>query len=328
MPLGVVADIGGTHARFAVARRSSDGAISLENERKLLTADYPTFEAAFDHYRDGLPFSPRRAVFALAGPTVHEEVKLTNSPWILRPASLNERIGLDDVRLVNDFEAIANGVGGVDASRLMSLETGEPLALPGDGVVSIVGPGSGLGVGLLMRRSGGSRVIACEGGHIGFSPADDVDLHILRFMLTRYPRVSAERLVSGPGLAQIYIALAELEGRAIVPPHAVALWEAALNGTDPRALTAVERWLMLLGTVAGDIALAQGARAVVLAGGILPRFGARLDGGLILSRFRAKGRFETMMRGIPLSLVVHPEPGLLGAAMLLDEGATAPKAAA
>jgi glucokinase len=316
-PLGVVADIGGTNARFAMAVQDECGRVSAVAVRKLCTRDFPSFEAAYQNYLDWLEFRPVRGVFALAGPTNQDEVKLTNCPWVLRPSALKDRIGLDEVRLVNDFEAIACAVGAIDASEFRRLDESRDFDMCTDGVVSVVGPGSGLGVSALHRNNGESHVVPCEGGHVGFAPADEVDIHILRFLLTRYPRVSAERIVSGPGLAQIYIALAQLEGRAIVPPHAVELWEAALSGADPHARAALDRWVMLLGTVAGDIALAQGAKAVVLAGGILPRFGRSLDVALLLSRFRAKGRFETLMRDIQVALVEHPDPGLLGAASLL-----------
>jgi glucokinase len=265
--LGIVADIGGTNARFACAVRDETGRIAVTHVEKLRTADYPSFEAAYRHYADSIDLHPARGVFALAGPLGRDEVKLTNSPWVLRPAGLADRLGLESA-----------------------------------------------------RSDGHGRVVPCEGGHIGFAPADEVEIHMLRFLLGRYPRVSAERLVSGPGLVQVHIALADLEGRAIVPPQQVPLWEAAQSGEDVHAFASMERWLMLLGTVAGDIALAQGACAVVLAGGILPRIGDRLDTGLLLSRFRAKGRFETMMHGFPVAMINHPEPGLFGAASALAAG--------
>lgn len=316
-PIGIVADIGGTHARFAVAHVTDTGVIALNHRATLRTVDFPSFEAAFLRYADRLPAMPRQGVFAIASPITGDDIKLTNSPWVLRPSALADRIGLESVALINDFGAIARGISRLPAEALRAL-AGPPLQLPRDGTVSIVGPGSGLGVALLCRQNGEDRVIPCEGGHVGFAPADQIDAFILRFISERYPRVSAERLISGPGLVQIYVALAELEGRAIVPPHAIPLWRAALEEGDRHASAAVERWLMLLGTFAGDIALAHGATAVVLAGGILPRFAAGADMAPLLSRFVAKGRFEPMMRGIAVALVTHPDPGLFGAATLLD----------
>jgi glucokinase len=314
--LGIVADIGGTNARFACAMRGANGQILLSSEEKYRTAEYPSFEAAYQHYAESLGRPVRHGVFAVAGPIGEAEVKMTNSPWVLRTAGLADRLELETARLVNDFEAIAASVGAFGPGDFRPLD-GDRFEIPADGVISIVGPGSGLGVASLHRRDGRSRVVPCEGGHIGFAPADDVEIHMLDFLLGRYPRVSAERFVSGPGLVHVHVALAELEGRAIVPPQNVPLWEAALSGTDRYAFASLERWLMLLGTVTGDIALAQGACAVVLAGGILPRIGDKLDTGLLLSRFRAKGRFERMMHGIPVAMIDHAEPGLFGAATFL-----------
>jgi glucokinase len=256
-PLGIVADIGGTNARFACAVRGDDGKIAVTRIQKYRTADYPSFEAAYRHYEESLDLHAKHGVFALAGPVGKDEVKLTNSPWVLRPAGLAERLGLESARLINDFEAVSNAVAAFGPEDFRRLDGGR-FENPKDGVVSVVGPGSGLGVGSIHWSDGQPRVVPTEGGHIGFAPADDVEIHMLRFLLCRYPRVSAERLVSGPGLAQVHIALADLEGRAIVPPQQVALWEAAQSGTDHHAFASMERWLMLLGTVAGDIALAQG----------------------------------------------------------------------
>ncbi|UAK23526.1 glucokinase [Sphingomonas nostoxanthinifaciens] len=324
---GVVADIGGTNARFATATKDASGKITLENRVTLRTADFPSFESAFQNYAAGLATPPSEGVFALASPINSDEIKLTNNPWVLRPSSLAGRLGLERVRLVNDFEAIARSIGCLQPDEFDSI-TQSPFALPQDGVVSVVGPGSGLGVGLLLRRGGTSNIIACEGGHVGFAPADEIEQHILRFVQGRYPRVSAERLISGPGLVHVYIALAELDGRAIVPPHAVPLWRAALEDGEPHACAAVERWLMLLGAFAGDMALAHGAVAVVLAGGILPRFEGKIDLTPMVSRFQAKGRFEAMMGRMPIGAIKHPEPGLLGAATVLLEEPAQDRAAA
>jgi len=316
MTIGVVADIGGTNARFAVA--TVDGArIALAQQATLSTADFASFEAAFASYAARLPERPQVGAFALASPIAGSEIKLTNNPWVLRTAGLADRLGLARVALLNDFEAVARSVGELAPDELRPLAG--PAGLPPDGMVSVVGPGSGLGVAMLLRRNKAAHVIACEGGHIGFAPADAIDAHILRFVGGRYPRVSAERLISGPGLVQVYVALAELEGRAIVPPHPVPLWQAALGGEDAHAAAALDRWLMLLGGFAGDMALAHGAAAVVLAGGVLPRLAPDRDLAPLLARFTAKGRFETAMRGLPLALIVHPQPGLLGAATLLRE---------
>ncbi|HEY4343313.1 MAG TPA: glucokinase [Parvibaculum sp.] len=327
-PVGIVADIGGTHARFATVTCLTGGSAVVHESRVLRTEDFPAFEAAYKAYVSDVAFAPRRAVFALATPIGCGELKLTNNSWRLDPSMLATTLGLEDVRCVNDFEAIAWGLPGVSPENLRSLD-GSYFKLPERGVISIVGPGSGLGVALLSRKRDdvgmsrvrdGDRVHTSEGGHAGFAPADEVDADILRFLSARYPHVSAERLISGPGLVEIYLALAAMEGRDVAPPQTVALWDAAITGDDPFAAAALERWLMLLGGFAGDVALAHGAAAVVFAGGLLPRLGARLDHKLVVERFCAKGRLETALRKIPLAMIKQPEPGLFGAATLLLNG--------
>lgn len=313
---GIVADIGGTHARFAMAARDSAGDIRLSHVDTLRTADFPTFEAAYKSYVSESGYAPQNAVFAVASPIIDDEVKLTNSPWSMRPSTLAQRLAVSHALVINDFAAIAHSIPYLPSSSIRDLSHG-PFTLPAAGIVSIVGPGSGLGVGMLARGLDGDHVFPAEGGHIGFAPTDEIDSFILRFALQRYPRVSAERLISGPGLALIYEALAALENRAIAPQQTISLWNAAITQSDPHAVTAYERWLMMLGAFAGDIALAHGAKAVVLAGGILPRFEDRLNTRALLERFYAKGRFESAMRAVPIALINHREPGLIGAASLL-----------
>ena len=314
--LGVAADIGGTNARFALAHRTASGSVALSERRVLHTGDFPTLEAAFETYVADLNARPVHAVLAVAGPIANDEVKLTNSAWTFRQSSLPARLKLETLRLINDFEAIAYALPQLGANDFQPLG-GPAFALPSAGRISLVGPGSGLGVGLLLRQEQRDLVLPSEGGHANFAPADEIDAHILRIVAKNYPHVSVERLVCGEGLVKIYEALALIEGRAVAPQHSVQLWDAAIAGTDPHAVQARDRWLMMLGTFAGDIALVHRAQAVVLAGGILPRFGDKLDAGGLLTRYRAKGRFEAMMRDIPIALLQYPDPGLMGAASLL-----------
>lgn len=325
--MGVIADIGGTHARFALASRNAQGEITLREARTLKTASYPSLEEAYRDFISSVSYTPRDGVFAVASPIVNDEIKLTNSHWSITPSKLAERLNLASVRVVNDFAAIAHATTKLPASSFRDLSR-LPFKFPEHGAVSIVGPGSGLGVSLLFRADGRDYVHACEGGHIGFAPSDEVEGFILKYVSQRYPRVSTERLVSGPGLQLVYDALAALEQRSDDRQSPVVLWERAISGEDPRAVAAVERWLMLLGAFTGDVALTHGASAVILAGGILPRFGAALNTEPLLKRFYAKGRFEGLMRTIPVTLITHPEPGLIGAASLIGAERTAQPATA
>lgn len=310
----VAVDIGGTHARFAIAEVQEGRVARLAPEITLKTADHASFPAAWEEFaaRTGRPL-PRAAGIAFAGPAEGEVLKLTNNHWTLRPASIARELDLEDFTLVNDFAAVAHAVAQLDSSHFRGV-CGPPGPLPASGVVSIIGPGTGLGVAQVVRTDGSYRAIATEGGHIDFAPLDGIEDQLLQFLRQRYGRVSVERLVSGPGLANIHAALASIEGRTIQSADEKALWMAALTGADTHAVAALARFCMSLGSVAGDVALAQGAHAVVIAGGLGLRLAEHLTQSGFGQRFVAKGRFEPRMATLPVKLVVHPQPGLYGAA--------------
>ena len=186
--------------------------------------------------------------------------------------------------------------------------------LPPTGRLTVLGPGTGLGVAHLWRGGGDYRVQSTEGGHIDFAPLDSIEDAILARLRQRYRRVSVERVVSGPGLVDIYEALAGIEGRAIQPTDDRTLWARAASGEDSLAAAAVDRFCLSLGSVAGDFALAQGASAVVIAGGLGLRIRDILLRSGFAERFCAKGRFESLMAALPVKLITHPQPGLFGAA--------------
>jgi glucokinase len=245
-------------------------------------------------------------------------LKLTNNPWIVRPAQLGERLGVDRVTLINDFGAVAHAVVNVEPAHLRHL-CGPDLPLPEEGVITILGPGTGLGVAHVLRRQDRNHVIECEGGHIDYAPLDSIEDAMLARLRQRHRRVSVERIVSGPGLVNIHEALAAIEGRSVQAMDDKALWAAALSGEDDLAAASLNRFCMALGSVAGDIALAQGAKAVIIAGGLGKRLADVLPRSGFASRFTAKGRFEPMMAAIPVKVITHPQPGLFGAAAAFAE---------
>lgn len=310
----VAADIGGTHARFALAEVEGTRVVRLDESVTLKTADHGSLQLAWETFgrQIGRPL-PRAAGIAVAGPIHGDVLKLTNNPWIIRPALIGERLGVDAHVLVNDFGAVAHATAQVDTNQLRHL-CGPDRPIPPEGTVSIVGPGTGLGVALLLRREGRDHVVETEGGHIDFAPLDPIEDAILADLRRKFRRVSVERVVCGPGLANIHAALAAIEGRAVKPRDDKALWAAAMSGADSLAVAAFDRFCMSLGAVAGDIALAHGAQAVVIAGGLGLRIADLLPASGFAQRFTAKGRFESLMAGIPVRLLVHPQPGLLGAA--------------
>lgn len=311
----VTVDIGGTHARFAMAEVAADGTITLGEPATLHTKDHASFQTAWEDFarQQGGSLPPNVAI-AVAGPVGGEVIRFTNNPWIIRPALIPEKLGADRYTLVNDFGAVGHAVARAGAEHFVHL-AGPDEPLPAEGTLSIVGPGTGLGVAHVWRDGAGHyRVQATEGGHIDFAPLDSIEDAILARLRQRYRRVSAERVVSGPGIVDIYEALAGLEGRAIQPLDDRSLWQLGTSGEDSLAAAAVDRFCLSLGAVAGDIALAQGASGVVIAGGLGLRIKDTLLQSGFASRFRAKGRFEGLMAALPVKLITHPQPGLFGAA--------------
>ncbi len=315
----VTADIGGSHARFAVANVEGGRVTGLSEAVTLRTVEHASLPIAWATFGQqlGRPL-PRAAAIAVACPIAGEMLKLTNNPWIIRPAMISTRLGVDRITLINDFGAIGHAVGRVGPEHMRHL-CGPDVPLPKQGVISIVGPGSGLGVAHVLRRDCHAHVIECEGGHIDFAPVDEIEDLILARLRKRYRRVSAERVVSGPGLANIYEGLAAIEGRAVQISDDKAIWTAALSGEDSLALAALDRFCLVLGSVAGNIALAHGANAVVIAGGLGLRIADLLPCSGFCSRFIAKGRFERMLSAIPVKIITHPQPGLFGAAAAFAE---------
>jgi glucokinase len=314
----VAVDVGGTNARFAIAEVSGGNVVSLAKETTLKTADHASFRLAWDAFARRFAEAegrdlPRAASIAVASPVGGNVIKFTNNPWIIRPALVPERLHVDRFTIVNDFGAVGHAVAQVGPEHLRHL-CGPDVALPKEGIISVVGAGTGLGVAQLVRGAGEYRVIETEGGHVDFAPLDSIEDALLTRLRARYRRVSAERIVSGPGLAHIYETLAAIEGRTIHAGDDTALWIAAMEGSDSLAAAALDRFCLSLGAVAGDLALAHGAAAVVIGGGLGLRLAEHIAQSGFAERFVAKGRFESRMAALPVKLITHPQPGLLGAA--------------
>ncbi len=310
----VTVDIGGTHARFAIAEVAGGRCVALGEATTLHTDDHASFQTAWQEYerRQGGSL-PRSVAIAIAGPTRGEIIRFTNNPWIIRPALIGEKLSVDRHVLVNDFEAVGHAVAQADAGYFERL-CGPDAPLPDSGTISVIGPGTGLGVAHIWRDGDTYRVQATEGGHIDFAPLDSIEDAILARLRKRHRRVSVERVVSGPGIVDIYETLAGMEGRAVASEEDKAIWTRGMADEDSLAAAAVDRFCLSLGSVAGDLALAQGAGGVVIAGGLGLRIREQLVRSGFPERFVAKGRFEAYMAAIPVKLITHPQPGLFGAA--------------
>ena len=309
-----VADIGGTHARFALAEVADGRVVSLGEPFTLKTADHASFQIAWQEFgRLAAIDLPDALGMAFAGPVGGDVLKLTNNPWVIRPALMQERLGVREYKIVNDFGAIAHAVAQFGPENFDHL-CGPPGPMAKYGVTSVVGPGTGLGVAQLLKTPDGYHVIETEGGHVDFAPLDGLEDRILAYLRRGFRRVSVERIACGSGLVNLYNAISSIEGKAVQHPDDKALWAAALEGSDPLATAALDRFFLSLGAIAGDQALAHGANAVVIAGGLGYRLKDRFATSGFADRFIAKGRFERRMEAIPVKLVNHPQPGLYGAA--------------
>lgn len=308
----LVGDVGGTNARFALARMVA-GRPVLEHQQSFPAEAHPTFLGGVKAFIDGCDVKPSGGVIAVAGPVADGEIDLTNSPWRVSETQL-QTLGLNPVRLINDFEALAWGAPVVPDDMLGSLggpSEGEP-----NTAIAVLGPGTGFGVSALIRDSQGREMaMPSEGGHASFAPGDDVEDEILRILRRRYDRVSIERLICGPGLLNMHRALAEIDGReSHIDDPALITREALDNPNSPCGAT-LARFCAILGSVAGDIALTTGARGgVYIAGGIAPRILPFLKASPFRERFERKGRFQDYMAAIPTRVILHKQPALLGAA--------------
>jgi glucokinase len=307
-----VADIGGTHARFALARIAAGRVLSLDPATVLRVAEFPGLAEAWRAFLTGSGATPRAAALAVAGPVRGEVLKFTNNSWRLRPAGLARELGVECLTLINDFGAIGHAVAQLAPEDFTHI-AGPPRSLPRPGAISVVGPGTGIGVALTLLEAESHRVVETEGGHVGFAPRDSFEEALLARLRMKFGRVSAERVLSGPGLAEIR-AMLPGAGEAPASPNDKALWEAAISGADPLAREALERFCSCLGAFAGDVALTHGAHAIVLAGGLLPRFANLLPRTDFASSLAAKGRYADLMADLPVWLINHPQPGLFGAA--------------
>ncbi len=309
----VAIDLGGTNVRFALGA-SCGGRVTLGEPVTLRSADYDEISGAWSDFekRHGAAL-PKAAALSVAGPVVDGRVKLTNLPWRIERDALQRELGLDRLVLVNDFEAVGHAVAQAGPGDFRHL-SGPDVELPPEGVISIVGPGTGLGVAQLWRDREDYRIVPTEGGHVSFAPVDPFEDALLKRLQKRFGRVSAERVASGPGISDIYEALGGHDGGDTDPEADKNIWTQGLDGNDRLAREAVDRFCMVLGSVAGDLALAHGGGAVVIAGGVGRRLADFLPRSGFGDRFIAKGRFRAVMERLPVKIVMLDEPGLVGAA--------------
>ncbi len=311
----LIGDIGGTNARFAVL---PDREAETQFFPAVATADFANVETAIDaSVLSQTSLRPRSAVIAMAGPVTGDSVPLTNADWVLRPTEMIAGIGLQDVILLNDFEALAMALTALDDSDL-TLTGGDPGSAAGAKVV--LGPGTGLGVGGLVEAGGIVAPIPGEGGHVALGPDEADEFPIWRNIEPEHGRISAEALLCGRGLVRLYRAVALTEGTAATFSEPAEITQAALAGSDPVAVRTVSLWSRLLGRVAGDMALIFMARGgAYLGGGISPRILPFLTGGEFRRAFEAKAPHEAVMAAIPSWVITRKSAALPGLAAFARE---------
>jgi glucokinase len=300
----LLADIGGTNTRFSVMERGEIG--SIEHFKVADFSSAPEAIAAFLTRRVGGP--PEAAVLGVAGPVQNNRCIVTNSRWMIDGADLQNRFGFKTIHLLNDFEAVAWSLPALKPSDLFPL--GQQCSVTGAPML-VVGPGTGFGAACLLL--GPPLVVATEAGHATLPATSEREDRVIGQLRRCFEHVSVERILSGSGLANLYQALAFLDSVAVPDRDPAAITQAALDNSCDVSSAALDMFCSLLGAVAGDLALTFCARGgVYIAGGIVPRFGDRLAKSKFRSQFESKGRYESYLRSIPTSIILHTDSSFLG----------------
>ena len=313
----LLADIGGTNARFAILEDGKLGCVAA-----VQVADFASPEDALRAYlaKEALGHAPEAAAIAAAGPVIEGKVALTNASWTVDGASLREALRLRSAAVVNDFAALAWSLPALGASDVRAIGRGSPVA---GAPTAVLGPGTGFGIAVLLREAGRESVLVGEGGHAtlaGESRREDAVIDALRAV---FGHLSLERVLSGDGLGHLYDAVAALDGIAAPKRTAAEIVARALSGGCIASARALELFCAFLGSVAGNVALTFGARGGVhIGGGMVPHFAEYLARSPFRERFEAKGRMRGYLAAIPTRVIMHPHPAFLGLERFLNARGT------
>jgi glucokinase len=312
-------DIGGTNARLAYFQ-PQNGHLRLISEKVFPSRQYSELGEIVSKFLQDSAARPEVACFGIAGPVHNGRVETSNLPWIIEQSRLAKQIQLPATLLINDLEASAWGIGALKPQDLVPLNQ----VAPSVGNQAVIAPGTGLGEAGLFWNGNQHQVFACEGGHADFAPQGDLQIELLRFLASRYGHVSYERILSGPGLVNVYEFLRargcgdEPEGFAALLAQAdaaAAISTAALQGTNQVAEQALDLWVSVYGAEAGNLALkAMATGGIFLGGGISPKILPKLTSPLFMQAFLAKGRLRPLLESIPVQVITNDKAGLLGAA--------------
>jgi glucokinase len=312
-------DIGGTNARLAYFQ-AGNGHLQLVSERIFPSGEYSEFGDIVSRFLADARERPEVACFGIAGPVHHGRVETSNLPWVIEQSRLAKQIKLPATLLINDLEASAWGIGALSGKDFVALNS----VVPSNGNQAVIAPGTGLGEAGLYWNGKEHEVFACEGGHTDFAPQGELQIELLRFLAERYGHVSYERIISGPGLVNVYEFLrakgcaSEPGGfaeRLELPDAAAAISKAALEGSNPLAEKALDLWISVYGAEAGNLALkTMAVGGIFLGGGISPKILPKLNGPTFMRAFLEKGRLRRLLEGISVQVITNDKAGLLGAA--------------
>jgi glucokinase len=310
----LVADIGATNARFGLV--SPKGVVL--HTRTLAVVDHPTIADAITAYlgERGTFSMPRQGAIAIASAITGDRVAMTNHPWSFSISALKSQLGFHRLEVINDFTALALALPHLTQEHRLQVGDGAPAT---GAPLGVLGPGSGLGVSGLILAGGSWIPLAGEGGHATMAPATDRESAVLERMRRHFDHISAERVLSGPGLVNLYNTLSMLDGVASRGYTAAQITDPAIGAADPLCAEATSMFCAMLGTMAGNLALTLGARGgTYIGGGIVPRLGQRFAQSPFRARFEAKGRFSEYLAAIPTYVINHPLPAFLGCAAVLS----------
>ncbi|AWL12138.1 Glucokinase [Saliniradius amylolyticus] len=313
MSLQFVADVGGTNIRLA---QVVDG--ELAHIKKYLCNDFATIGEAIQAYFGEFPGQTFRAgCIAIACPVDQDLIKMTNHHWQFSKSQLREELGLEALPVINDYTAIAMSLPKLTEEHKAKIGGGEVVP---DAPIAVFGPGTGLGVGHLLKTDSGWLCADGEGGHVDFAPNDEQELVIWRFLRDKYGHASAEEVLSGRGIVQIYQALAEHRGDFADLTDPADITERAVQNRCPLCVATLEQFCKVMGSFGGNLALNLGTHGgVYIAGGIAPRFVEFVKNSEFRQRFEAKGRFANYVSAIPTFIITEPEHGLIGTAAYLEQ---------
>lgn len=311
-------DIGGTKTLLKVAQVSgpiNNAEINIIAEHRFDSKAYGTFDQVLAEFmqqwaRENTN-SIQYACIGVAGPVKGDSAKVTNLPWKLDGQSLAQQFGMEKIRLVNDFQAVGYGIEMLSPDDLSQLQPGEPQP---QGVRAVIGAGTGLGHGILIWQQGRYQVFGSEAGHTSFAPTDELQMELLQYLRKQFPRVSFEMVCSGPGLETIYGFLAYKNGATSAEALSAAeITQLAFGQRNPLAQQALQTFVKIYGSQAGNLALTCLATGgVFIAGGIAPKILPALQQGEFIHAFNDKSKMHDLLTTIPVSVVTHPEVGLLG----------------